>query len=157
MAELLRVIEGLAFSTYVRESSSLLAFPTLLFVHNLGVSLVAGGSFVLSLALLGLWPRSSLVALDRLYATLWTGFALNALTGVALLMADATRKGANPVFWIKMIFVAAGVVVLTRIRRQLLAASEGGALPASATFAAWATIGCWLGAITAGRLLAYVG
>ena len=44
--EFLNWLETLSYSIWVRESPSLWAFPALLFVHTLGMSLVAGGSAV---------------------------------------------------------------------------------------------------------------
>ena len=39
--EFLQWLESLSFSTWVRESPRLIAFPALLFVHTLGMSIVA--------------------------------------------------------------------------------------------------------------------
>ena len=62
------------YAQWVRESPSLLAFPSLLFIHTLGMALVAGGSAVISMALLGLWPRTAIKPLERLYPVMWCGF-----------------------------------------------------------------------------------
>jgi hypothetical protein len=158
MNEFLTWIEMLPSSVFVRESSSLLAFPGFLFVHTLGVSIVAGGSAILALALLGLWPDTSLRPLERLYPIIWVGFWVNAVTGLGLLLADASTKGTNPVFWIKMVCVAAGVALISRIRRQVFSGPEDTAtVPGGARVLAWASLACWFGAIVAGRLIAYVG
>jgi hypothetical protein len=159
MADFLYSIEGLSFSTFVRESGSLWAFPMFLFMHTLGLSIVAGGSAIISLALLGVWPAHARVKpLERLYPLIWVGFWINAFTGVGLLMADASTKGVNPVFWIKMLFVASGVFLLSRIRRRVLADPQvDTTLPSGARFLAWATLACWFFAVVAGRLIAYVG
>ena len=63
--EFLQWLESLSFSTWVRESPRLIAFPALLFVHTLGMSIVAGGSAVISMALLGFWPNVSVKPLER--------------------------------------------------------------------------------------------
>ena len=49
MTDVLLRIEQLRISEWIRESSSLLAFPTLLFLHTLGMSIVAGASSVIEL------------------------------------------------------------------------------------------------------------
>ena len=45
----LDTIEQLSFSTWVRESPSLLAYPTVLWLHVMGMGMVAGTSAVISL------------------------------------------------------------------------------------------------------------
>jgi len=56
-------------------------------------------------------------------------------------------------------FVFAGVWLITRTRKQIFGSPEidSGVLPAGAKGLAWASLICWFAAITAGRLLAYLG
>ena len=152
-------LETLSYATWVRESPSLLAFPSLLFVHTLGMALVAGGSAVISMALLGMWPRTSLKPLERLYPVMWFGFWINLFSGVSIFIKDATIYGRNPDVYVKLVFVAAGVVLLTMIRKRVFGGSfpDSGPVPGNAKILAWASIGCWFCAIVAGRLIAYVG
>ena len=159
MSDFLVWVEGLSFATWVRESPSMFAFPTFLTVHTIGISMVAGGSAVIAFALLGMWPRAALKPLDRLYGPIWFGFAINAFTGLGLLMAHATTAAMNPDFWVKMLFVIGGVVLMMRIRRLIFRSPvpETGPLPSSAKAMAWGSLACWFGAIVAGRLIAYVG
>jgi hypothetical protein len=150
-------IEQLSFSTWVRESPSLLAYPTVLWLHVMGMGMVAGTSAVISLRLLGVSPKTPVQPLERLYPVMWSGFWLNAITGTALVMAGATTKLVDPTFYIKMVFIFAGVVVLQRTRNKVFRSlGPDGALPESAKPLAWAGLICWLGAVTAGRLLAYI-
>ena len=152
-------IEGWAFCTWVRETSSVWGEPMFLFFHTVGMSLIAGISAVISLAFLGFWPRTSLKPLERLYPVMWTGFWINAVTGTVLLLADATTKVPSLVFWTKMAFVFAGVWVLILIRKRVFGdpALTSGILPPGTKGLAYASLICWLGAIEAGRLLAYLG
>jgi hypothetical protein len=152
-------VEGLGLSTFVRESNSIWGFPMFLFMHTLGLSIVAGGSAVISFALLGIWPRGARVSpLDRLYPLIWIAFLINLFTGVGLLMADMQVRAYNPDFWIKIALVIAGVVVLIRIRRQVLRNPQVDTVrPPATRMLAWASLFCWFGAIVAGRLIAYVG
>src|SRR5262249_43948699 len=123
------------------------------------MSLIAGVSAVISLAFLGFWPRTSLKPLEHLYPVMWTGFWINAVTGSVLLLADATTKIPSVVFWIKMAFVFAGVWVLIVIRKRVFQNPEltSGILPDGTKRLAYVSLICWLGAIEAGRLLAYLG
>ena len=129
-----------------------------LFFHTLGMSMIAGVSAVIDLAFLGFWPKSSIKPLEKLYPVMWTGFCLNLVTGTVLLLADATTKIPSVVFWTKMVFVFTGVYLLTVIRKRFSAFrnwSRG--CCRQARVLAFASIFCWLGAIEAGRLLAYLG
>ena len=157
--EFLNWLETLSYSTWVRESPSLWAFPALLFVHTLGMSLVAGGSMVISLGLLGFWPRTALKPLERLYPVMWFGFWINLFSGVSIFVKDATIYGRNPDVYVKLVFVAAGVFLLTRIRKQVFGDStlDNGPVPGRMKMLAWASLTCWFCAIVAGRLIAYVG
>jgi hypothetical protein len=157
--EFLQWLEQLSFSTWVRESPSLLAFPLLLFVHTLGMAIVAGGSAVISFALLGLWPNSPLGPLTRLFPVLWFGFWINLFTGLSIFVKDATAYGRNPDFYVKLVFVAGGLWLMTVIRKQVFGDPNLDAQPISsrAKVLAWASLACWFGAIVSGRLIAYVG
>ena len=153
----LDTIENLAFSTWVRESPSKLAYPTVLLLHVIGMGVVAGLAGVISLRLLGISSKIPVRPLERLYPVIWWGFWVNAITGTALLMASATKRGVDPVFYIKMVFIFAGVAILQRTRKKVFHnLGPDDAVPDSAKGLAWAALICWLGAITAGRLLAYL-
>jgi hypothetical protein len=160
MADFLIWVENLSFSTFVRESGSLWAFPMFLFMHTFGLSIVAGGSAMMDFAVLGLWPsKAPIKPLERLYPIIWIGFWLNAFTGVGLLAADASTKGTNPDFWVKMVCVAGGVTMLILMRKRVFRnpGLDTGPLPPGARTLAWLSLVCWFGAIVAGRLIAYVG
>jgi len=63
----------------------------------------------------------------------------------------------DPVFYAKMVFIFAGVALLQLTRKKVFRRlGPDGALPDNARALAWASLICWLGAITAGRLLAYI-
>ena len=157
MKDFLAAIEALNFSTWVRESPSIWAYPTILWLHVIGMGVVGGLSAVISLRLLGFSPKTDVQPLERLYPLIWWGFWLNAATGTALLMASATKRMVDPTFYIKMVFIFAGVALLQRTRNKVFRnLGPDGALPDSARPLAWAALICWLGAITAGRLLAYI-
>jgi hypothetical protein len=116
---------------------------------------------VISLRLLGVSSKTPLKPLESLYPLMWFGFWVNAVTGTGLLMASATKRMVDPTFYIKMVFIFVGVALLRRTRKMVFqSVGPDGALPQnvneSAKMLAWASLICWLGAVTAGRLLAYV-
>jgi len=158
MHEFLQFIEQLSYSTWVRESGSIWSFGTILFLHAVGMGTVAGIGAIIDLRLLGVASGIPIKPLERLYPLMWAGFVLSLLTGTSLFMSDAGSKGTNPVFWVKMVFVAVGVAVLVRIRKKVFADPhlEQGP-PQGAKVLAWLSLGCWLAAIIAGRLLGYTG
>jgi hypothetical protein len=155
--DFLDTLDNLGISTWVRESPSKLAYPTVLWLHVVGMGVVAGISGVISLRLLGFSPKIPVQPLERLYPLIWWGFWVNAVTGTALLLASASKRLVDPTFYVKMVFIFAGVAVL-RLTRNKVFRSLGpdGALPENAKALAWAGLICWLGAVTAGRLLAYL-
>lgn len=148
----------MAFSQWVHGAPTIWAFPTILFVHTLGMGIVAGGSAMLDLIVLGFWPAVPIKPFDRMFPVLWVGFGVNAVTGTMMLIADATTKLTMLDFYIKMAFVFAGLYLLIRMRRQIFANPEVDRTPLSGNskVLAWASLACWFGAITAGRLMAYV-
>ena len=62
----LNALEQMPFSVWVRESSSIWAFPTFLVLHTIGMSIVAGLSAMIDLVLLGFWPKMPVKPLVRL-------------------------------------------------------------------------------------------
>jgi hypothetical protein len=151
-------LENLGFSRWVKEAQTVWAFPMILFVHTLGMSIVAGGSAMLSLVVLGFWPALPIKPFARMFPVLWIAFGINAVSGTMMLVADATTKLTMLDFYIKMAFVFAGLFVLIRMRRQIFddPQLDRGQLSGNSRVLAWASLACWFGAITAGRLLAYV-
>ena len=153
----LDTIENLGLSTWVRDSPSKLAYPTILWLHVMGMGVVAGIGSMISLRLLGVSPKTPVQPLERLYPLIWFGFGVNAVTGTALWMASASKRGVDPVFYIKMVFIFAGVAVLQMTRNKVFRRiGPDGMLPENARGLAWAALICWFAAITAGRLLAYI-
>jgi hypothetical protein len=159
MKGFLNFLEQTELSNWVRDAPTIWAFPTILFLHTLGMAIVAGGSAMISFIVLGFWPAAPIKPFARMFPLLWVAFGLNAVTGTMMLVADATNKLTSVDFYIKMALVFAGLFVLIRMRRQIFGNPQIDQVPLSgnAKILAWASLACWFGAITAGRLLAYVG
>lgn len=150
IASLLVQLEQSGLATWIRESGVLYGYPLILFLHTMGLSTVAGVSAVIDLRLLGVASTIPLASLDKLFRVLWAGFALTAVTGILLFMADATKHASNPAFVVKLAFVGGGVATLALVRSRVFRRHQSGA------FLAAASLVCWLVAITAGRLMAYI-
>jgi hypothetical protein len=151
-------LEGLSFPTFMRESGSLWAFPMFLFMHTLGMSIVAGGATIINFAVLGFWPKATPIKpLEKFYPIMWAGFWLNLVTGVAMFTKDASIYGRNADFYIKLAFVIVGVVLLFVMRQRVFRNPQLDHGPVPGRALAAASMACWFAAIVAGRLIAYVG
>ncbi|HEY5617022.1 MAG TPA: hypothetical protein VIK60_03715 [Vicinamibacterales bacterium] len=140
-------LESTTFSVWMRESPSLFAFPMILAAHTIGLGLLAGVDVAHDLRLLGVAPRIPVTEFDRFLPVMWVGLGLNLVSGVALLLGYPTKALTNPVFYLKLAFVVAALVLVRAIRcRQRSYAPK---------MLAVVSILCWAGATVAGRLLAY--
>lgn len=153
-------LENSGFGTWVRESQSLWAFPSVLALHTIGLGLLVGASGVVGLRILGVAPLIPLAPMERFFGIMWFGFWVNALSGTALFIAGATRHASNPAFYVKMACVVFGVVNVQLLRREVFRDLSGvGAKPVAtkAQILAGTSLALWIAAITAGRLMAYLG
>lgn len=161
MADVSAWLEGTAIATWTRESGSIWAYPTVLTLHTMGLGVVVGASAVLDLALLGHAPRLPLPSLRPLFRVIWWAFAVNALTGVMLFMADATVKSHQTVFYIKLTLIALALWNTALVRRAVFRDPVVDPATVSTVGArgrrlAAVSLVLWAAAITAGRLMAYL-
>jgi hypothetical protein len=159
MMSILASIEQSSFSVWVRESNSLLAYPLVLFLHTVGMGVVAGISALIALRILGCAREVPLVDVRKMYPYMWAGFWLNTVTGIVLFLIDGTTKSVDPDFYIKLVFIGGAVILMRRIDKTVFGDPlvEKRPVQMNGKVLAFAAIVCWMGAITAGRLLAYVG
>ena len=149
-------LESTALSQWVVGSPSMLAFPGILALHAIGMGVAAGLGAVLDLRILGVARAAPLVEFGRFRPLLWSGFWLNAVSGVLLLIGYPTKALTNPVFYLKLLLIAVAMVIFVRIDRLIRSgASEAPATARTLRRLAITSLVCWGGAITAGRLLAY--
>ena len=142
------------------ESESIWAFPTVLTLHTIGMAVLVGASWMLDLRLLGINRRVPLSAYRWVFPVVAIGLFLNVVTGVMLFMKNATKWGVAIPFLVKMSLVIASAVTLAPLRSHVLrnaAADEvSGEVSGHPRLLATASILAWTGAVTAGRLLAYL-
>ena len=152
-------LEQTGFSTWVRESSSIFAFPSILLLHTIGMGIVVGINAGIDLRILGIAPALPLAPMEKFLPILWVGFWVNAVTGVVLVVVDATTKLSNPDFYVKMVFIALAIINLRMLRNRVFRDPliDKEPLSTNAKILAVTSLIFWLGAITAGRLMAYVG
>jgi len=160
-------LQELPISEWVQTSDY--GFPLLLAAHSIGLAGVVGILIVLDLRVLGIAQGIPLAALARLMPVAWVGFVINALSGVLLFMANATRLVTNWAFILKMSAVVLGGIVSWMLWRSLSAHPTAApvatvAAPAGAPFivtrnariTAVFSLVVWFGAILFGRVIAYV-
>jgi hypothetical protein len=153
----LQTIEETSFSTWLRESESPFAFYFILLFHTFGLALLVGANTVVDLRLLGVARGIPLAPLKRLFGIMWIGFAINAVTGVLLVIAYPTKSLTNIDFYIKLTLIGFAVWVMQRLKSRVFedsSLSEETMTARGLALAKWSLF-LWFGAITAGRLLAY--
>src|SRR5687767_93733 len=154
---LLLWVESTALSQWVTGSPSVaFGFPGILTLHAIGMGVAAGLATALDLRILGVARGIPLAEFRRLLPILWAGFWINAVSGVLLLIGYPTKALTNPLFYVKLALILMAMTILDRVNRQMddrlaPAANRERTLRRMAAV----SLGCWLGAIFAGRFLAY--
>ena len=150
-------VEATALSTWLRESPSLWAFPFVLILHTVGLAFLVGANVALDVRVLGMARGVPLRTLDRYTLVMWTGFWVNAVSGLLLLIAYPTKALTNPLFYVKLLLIAIGLGMASkmRVRLRALPVPDAQVLPPRLQALAVASLVCWAAGITAGRLLAY--
>ena len=150
-------IEAWPLGIWMREEPSLWAFPFVLILHTVGLAFLVGANIAIDLRALGGVTDVPLISMHRYYRAMWAGFWVNAFSGVLLLIAYPTKALTNPVFYLKLVLIAAGIVLASVIRGHMMRGEAGAGVAVSArlrTIAA-VSLAVWGLSITAGRLLAY--
>jgi hypothetical protein len=156
MDPFLAVLEGSDLSMWIR-GDSMLAFPTIITLHTICMGFLAGASSAIDLRILGAAPGIPLASLRPFYPLMWLAFAINAVTGVLMVIGYPTKQLTNPLFYIKLFLVVLGVWLVYRIGREVLRAAESGekTMTAETRWLAAASLAGWVSLIIAGRLLEY--
>lgn len=156
MMELLTALEGSAFSIWLRESTSLWAYPTILTLHTVGLALLVGINAAYDLRVLGFANGVPLDRIASFFRVMWIGFWINLMTGAMLFATVATTKGTATVFLIKLGLVAVGVATVMLLRRAVYRGPAAPQITASAKTWAVVSLAVWTAAIVTGRLMAYL-
>lgn len=153
----LETLQESALGVWVSSAPTLLAYPTVLALHTLGLGIVVGANAIVDLRLLGFGRDVPLADLQKIYRAMWLGFALNLSTGAALFIAAAAEFGLMPLFYVKLSLIGVALLIAMRIRRIAFKTGMGTSvpIPRQARMLAILSIVLWVGAITAGRLMAY--
>jgi hypothetical protein len=144
-----------------RESESVWAYPTILFLHTLGLGLLVGFTTAIDFRILGFSSRLPLAPMGRFFRIVWMGFWINAVSGTALLIM-APAKLQNPTFIVKMVCIALGVLTMVGIKREVFRSGQTSSVMVAdvssrGRMLAAGSLLLWACAIVAGRLTAYLG
>jgi energy-coupling factor transporter transmembrane protein EcfT len=160
MDEFLTKLQESDFGMWVSSAPTIFAYPTILMLHTVGLAMVVGPIACLSLRLLGVGPRMPLSIFRGVFRIMWWGFALNATTGVMLFISEADDKGLQIDFYVKLTLIALALWAAVRMKRLIFTGRDDAAVdtqvPAQAKSLAVVSLLLWGGAITAGRLMAYL-
>jgi len=155
MTDLLASLEASAFATWLRESPSVWAYPTVLTLHTLGLGVLVGANWMVDLRVLGVGRAIPIGILSRAFPIMWAGFWVNAISGVLLFVADPA-KGTTTLFMWKLAIIASGVAFVLALKRKLY--GRGVEMDSASfgvkTMAALSLV-IWIAAIATGRWMAY--
>lgn len=136
-------------------------YPAVEATHILGIALLVGPAFTFDARMLGVGHRaiSATTAARCLLPVSHIGFAIAAITGVALLSAQANVvAGAGSAPWKFGLLILAGLNVAVfhhGIYRRVDEWADAAVPPVAARAGAAISLLAWTGVIIAGRLLAY--
>jgi hypothetical protein len=151
-------LQDTPFAHWVASDPSLLAYPTILTLHTVGMAIVVGTCVVMDLRLLGIGGDVPLTALAGAPRLVWTGFVINSATGIALFTTDAEHKATQTVFFVKLSLIFLALAVYARIRTLVFRNPGAMTVPLPGEVRALAILSLllWTGATVAGRLMAYL-
>lgn len=153
MDAFLATLEATAPAQYLRVSRW--GYAAVSGAHILGIALLVGAILPLNLRLLGLWPSIPRANLLRVLVPIAAaGFALAALTGSLLFSVRAQEYAAVGYLQAKLVLVLVGLLSALTIHLAYGLTLEG-ASQARVRFHALLSLGCWLGALACGRLIAF--
>lgn len=154
----LAALEDSAIGAAMRQS--LYLYPTVETLHILGFVLLVGSIAAYDLRLLGFGRALPADSLARLLVPCSVaGFLIVLPTGLLLFVTEATSIIANPVFPLKLGFIAIGLANAAIFHvgpyRAVADWRTGVAVPLAARAAGAVSLAAWVGALVCGRLLAY--
>jgi len=146
-------IEESGLSKWVRDNP----FWAVLSIHAIGMAMMVGASLVIALRILGVAPDLPLMPLRRLYGFIWAGFWIQVVSGLLLLIGYPTKSLTNWDFYLKLVLIAFGMVVMSMIRKRVFSdpsMSEADMMIRGRGLAAFSLL-LWLAVVTSARMLAY--
>jgi len=159
LAEVLGALQDAALVGALRRSHWV--YPIVNTGHIVGLALLFGAIVPLDLRLIGFWRRVPIGVMARtLLPVAITGLSLAALTGALLFSVSAVKYAGMTIFQAKLLLILAGFAnALLLHRTKPWAVHQDAELQGTTPrlrFAGVLSIGCWLAAIFAGRMIGYL-
>lgn len=123
--------------------------------HIFGIALLVGAILPMDLRLLGVWRRISHAELARILVPVAaSGLVISILAGIGLFVVRAKEYGVHPLFQAKIPLVLVGTAAALVFHARAGAWLHK-ATPRQARFHGALSLGCWVGALVLGRMIAY--
>lgn len=128
-------------------------------LHFMGLCLLVGSVGLVDLRLLGMAKGIAFSAIHKLVPFGVAGFLVNVATGTLFVLGDADQYIFNDAFRFKLLFLlVAGINVLffysTAFERAKTLGPDAD-MPLNVKVMAAVSLACWIGVITAGRLITF--
>ena len=143
-------IDQSAMANFVRDT--IWVYPLCLTLHAIGLAFAAGVAVTMDLRVLGIASALPLAPMRRLQPLFYTALAVNAISGVGLVLNNPAKWLVDPLFYVKLALLVFALIDSAVLVRRVCAAATA---VANARGLAMASLALWAGAITAGRMLAY--
>ena len=143
-------IENTSLALWV--GTSLWAYPVLLSAHITGLAVIVGIFAMRDFHLLGFINGVTEANFLELKNLAYCGFLINGISGLMLFSSQASYLSTNLPFLVKLFFIGSGMFLASQIYKKIGKKSGRN----STKFLAILSLFSWFGAITAGRLIAYI-
>lgn len=138
-------------------ATTLWAYPLFETMHSIGMALLVGSLGLVNLRVLGYKTDLPLLGTRDLLPIAWLGFTINAFSGLLLFTSDAVYFFNSYTFRIKVLLIVLGGVNAYLLSLKVFERAGGRdvTVTAGAKVIAASSLVFWVGAIIAGRLIAY--
>ena len=143
-------IENTSLALWV--GTSLWAYPVLLSAHITGLAVIVGIIAMRDFYLLGFVNGVTEANFLELKKLAYCGFLINGISGIMLFASQASYLSTNLPFLVKLFFIGSGMLLASKIYKKI----EKNTGRTSTKILAILSLFSWFGAITAGRLIAYI-
>ena len=143
-------IENTSLALWV--GTSLWAYPVLLSAHITGLAVIVGIIAMRDFHLLGFLNGVTEANFLELKNLAYCGFLINGISGIMLFSSQASYLSTNLPFLVKLFFIGSGMLLASKIYEKI----EKNTGRTSNKILAILSLFSWFGAITAGRLIAYI-
>ena len=151
-------VENTSLSLWMVDS--IWGYPIALATHAVGMAILVGTILMIDLRVLGYGSQVPLRSFGRVFIASWIGAVLNLASGLALFTVDPEHFLNHPIFWTKIGLIVSGLFLLYLLLRDLKSSGRDSSENIEPSFKAKSIAGLslviWLGAIVAGRLIAYL-